>query len=36
MRKEKAMREEARKAIVEALENGYTGYYRRKYSTPMI
>ena len=27
-RKEETMREEARKAIVEALENGYDGYYR--------
>mgnify|MGYP000947261550 CR=1 FL=1 len=25
--KEKAMREEAREAIIEALRNGYTGYY---------
>jgi hypothetical protein len=27
MSKEKAMREEARSAIIEALKNGYTGYY---------
>src|SRR5690554_1140025 len=31
-RKEQAMREEARKAIVEALKNGYAGYYRDLHS----